>query len=199
MARTAGGGAPIVIAAPAHWGMSTIGALSAALRGKPGLAAATSRVSDAAAALAGLKAGSGLPGSRRGGTLRFRWQRHQRDHRRRRDTSQIGETVRYPEFSGDLVDQALLNHVIAGISESSDADPAGTAAVGSLSRCATSAGRPRNAFLVRDGNVGQRQPARLRIGAAHHPPRSGCSNRHWRGCSPSCRNPCSATRFRPAS
>src|SRR5205085_1825872 len=28
--------------------------------------------------------------------------------------NQIGQTVRYLEFSGDQIDQALLNHVVAG-------------------------------------------------------------------------------------
>ena len=46
----------------------------------------------------------------------------------------IGETVRYADFSGDQIDQAVLNHVIAGIADANNADPAGTAAVGSLTR-----------------------------------------------------------------
>src|SRR6201999_745622 len=48
--------------------------------------------------------------------------------------SPIGATVRYADFSGDQVDQALLNHVVVGIAEANDADPASTAAVGSLAR-----------------------------------------------------------------
>jgi len=46
----------------------------------------------------------------------------------------ICETVRYPDFSGDQIDQALLNHVVAGIADANDSDPASTAAVGSLAR-----------------------------------------------------------------
>ena len=103
MARTAGGGAPIVIAAPAHWGMSTIGALSAALRGKPGLAAAPV-VSDAAAALAGLKAGSGLPDHGVVALCDFGGSGTSVTIADAATLSQIGETVRYPEFSGDLVE-----------------------------------------------------------------------------------------------
>ena len=38
MARTVGGGAPIAIAVPAHWGPATVGALRGALRAKPSLA-----------------------------------------------------------------------------------------------------------------------------------------------------------------
>ena len=51
-----------------------------------------------------------------------------------RDFGPIGETVRYPDFSGEQIDQALLNHVVAGIADANNADPAGTAAVGSLAR-----------------------------------------------------------------
>jgi molecular chaperone DnaK (HSP70) len=39
----------------------------------------------------------------------------------------IGETVRYAEFSGDGIDQAVLNHVLAGVADANNADPAGTA------------------------------------------------------------------------
>ena len=39
-----------------------------------------------------------------------------------------------PDFSGDQIDQAILTKVVAGIFEASDADPSGTAMVGSLSR-----------------------------------------------------------------
>ena len=46
----------------------------------------------------------------------------------------IGETVRVPDFSGDQIDQAILTKVVAGIFEATDADPSGTAMVGSLAR-----------------------------------------------------------------
>ena len=46
----------------------------------------------------------------------------------------LEETTRHPDFSGDLIDQALLNHVLEGIAHAGGVDPAGTAAVGSLSR-----------------------------------------------------------------
>ena len=133
LVRSTGGEAPTAIAVPAHWGVQTVGALRTALRGKPALAGAP-LVADSTAALAGLRAGSGLPehgiialcdfgGS---GTTISLADADAAD-------GLIGAAVRCPEFSGDLVDQSLLNHVIAGLSESSDADPASTAAVGSLS------------------------------------------------------------------
>lgn len=133
LVRSTGGEPPTAIAVPAYWGVQTVGALRTALRGKPALAGAP-LVADSTAALAGLRAGSGLPehgvialcdfgGS---GTTISLADADAAD-------GLIGPAVRCPEFSGDLVDQSLLNHVIAGLSESSDADPASTAAVGSLS------------------------------------------------------------------
>ncbi len=46
----------------------------------------------------------------------------------------IEDTTRYTEFSGDQIDQALLNHVLEGITNAGGIDPAATAAVGSLTR-----------------------------------------------------------------
>jgi hypothetical protein len=138
MARTVGGGAPIAIAVPAHWGAATVGALRGALRTIPSLApngVAPALVPDSVAALSALQSTPGLPssgvvvlcdfgGSGTSVTLA--------DAGANFDT--IGETVRYADFSGDQIDQALLNHVVAGISEAGGADPASTAAVGSLAK-----------------------------------------------------------------
>ena len=138
MARTVGGGAPIAIAVPAYWGPATVGALRGALRTKPSLApngVPAALIPDSAAALAALQAAPGLPsngavvlcdfgGSGTSVTLADAGS----------NFDAIGETVRYHEFSGDQIDQALLRHVLAGIAEANDADPAGTAAVGSLAR-----------------------------------------------------------------
>jgi actin-like ATPase involved in cell morphogenesis len=133
LVRSAGGETPTAIAVPAHWGLQTVGALRAALRGKAALAGVP-LVADSTAALAGLRAGASLPdhgvvtlcdfgGS---GTSISLADADAGD-------ALIGPTVRCSEFSGDLVDQAVLNQVISGLSESAGADPASTAAVGSLS------------------------------------------------------------------
>ena len=138
LARTAGGGAPITIAVPAYWGPAAVGALRAALRTKPSLTpngVAPSIIPDADAALTGLRTAPGLPASGvvvlcdfggTGTSITLA------------DASAglaiIGDTVRYQEFSGELIDQALLNHVVSGIAEANDADPGSTAAVGSLAR-----------------------------------------------------------------
>ncbi|MGE2692179.1 Hsp70 family protein, partial [Mycolicibacterium pulveris] len=138
MARTVGGGAPVAIAVPAHWGPGTVGALRGALRTKPSLmpdGTPPALIPDSVAALASLQAAPGLPadgvivlvdlgGSGTSITLT--------DAASNFDP--VGETVRYPEFSGDLIDQALLNHVTAGIAASADADPTGTLGLGSLAR-----------------------------------------------------------------
>ena len=138
MARTVDGGAPIAIAVPAHWGAATVGALRGALRAKPGLApngVPAALIADSVAALWALQTAPGLPsngvvvlcdfgGSGTSVTLA--------DAGTVFDA--IGETIRYHDFSGDQIDQSLLNHVVAGIAEASDADPASTAAVGSLAR-----------------------------------------------------------------
>src|SRR5262249_52455751 len=44
----------------------------------------------------------------------------------------IADTVRYPQFSGDFIDQALLFHVLDEIRHADGVDPAGTAVVGQL-------------------------------------------------------------------
>ena len=118
---------------PAHWGAGPIGALRGALRAKPSLApngAPAALISDSVAALAALQVAPGLPsngvvalvdlgGSGTSITLADAGS----------NFDQIGETVRYSDFSGDQIDQALLNHVVAGIAEASSADPTWTPGV----------------------------------------------------------------------
>src|ERR1700704_5710280 len=111
MARTVGGGAPIANGVPAALIPDSVAAL-AALQAAPGLP------SSGVVALVDL-GGSGTSITLADAGSNF---------------DQIGETVRYPDFSGDQIDQALLNHVVAGIGEANNADPTGTAAVGSLAK-----------------------------------------------------------------
>src|SRR6202171_3614083 len=135
-ARAVGAAAPIAIAVPAQWDAGTVGALRGALRAKPSLApngVPAALIPDSVAALAALQAAPGLPsngvvalvdlgGSGTSVTLADAGS----------NFDQIGETVRYPDFSGDQIDQALLNHVVAGIGEANNADPTGTLGLGSL-------------------------------------------------------------------
>ncbi|WP_165604624.1 Hsp70 family protein, partial [Mycolicibacterium elephantis] len=138
MARTVGGGAPIAIAVPAHWGPGTVGALRGALRSKPSLmpdGQPPALIPDSVAALASLQAAPGLPGDGivvlvdlggSGTSITLANAGSNFDA--------VGETVRYHEFSGDQLDQALLNHVTASIAESANADPTGTLGLGALAR-----------------------------------------------------------------
>src|SRR6476469_4581401 len=137
LANTVGGGQPVAIAVPAHWGPATVGALRGALRDKPNLSPGgvpAALIPDSLAALAALQTAPGLPagvvalvdlgGSGTSITLADATA----------NLAPVGETVRYGEFSGDGIDQAILNHVLAGVADANNADPAGTAAVGSLTR-----------------------------------------------------------------
>ncbi|WP_018602489.1 Hsp70 family protein [Mycobacterium sp. 155] len=138
IARAAGGGSPVTVAVPAYWGPAAVGALRGALRGKPALAPAgvpAELVPDSVAALAALRANPGLPGE---GVVVLCDLGGSGTSLTLADAgaglATIGQTVRYPDFSGDQVDQALLNHVLNGVAAAGNADPAGTAAVGSLAR-----------------------------------------------------------------
>ncbi|KUH86557.1 Hsp70 family protein, partial [Mycobacterium sp. GA-1999] len=123
----ADGAADLTVAVPAHWRPSVADTLRRALHDEVPV------VSDATAALTALNADPGLPsrgvvvlcdfgGSGTSITLVNASSNH----------AVVGETVRFADFSGDLVDQALLTHVMASIT--TDADPSGTAMVSSLAR-----------------------------------------------------------------
>jgi hypothetical protein len=119
----------VTVSVPAHWRPSVVDTLRRNLRGKPPV------VSDASAALTALRANPGLPmhgvivlcdfgGSGTSITLA----------NAARDSSPVGETVRFADFSGDHIDQALLTHIVAGLVDASHTDPSSTAMVGSLAR-----------------------------------------------------------------
>jgi len=133
-----GGGpsADLAIAIPGHWGPSTTWAFRSALGNSRTLSQTSEPVrlvSDAVAALTALQANAGITvngvvalidfgGSGTSITLADAGSSFE----------PIDETLRYADFSGDLIDQALLSHVLDSLG--GDSDPAGTAAVGSLSR-----------------------------------------------------------------
>ena len=137
LARSAANAAPvseIAVTVPAHWRPPVVDALRAALQSKPGLSRSP-LVSDATAALTALRSDPGLPSTGvivlcdfgGSGTSITLVDAAAKD-------APIGETVRVPDFSGDHIDQAVLTKVVAGVFEASDADPSGTAMVGSLAR-----------------------------------------------------------------
>ncbi|MGZ8803207.1 MAG: Hsp70 family protein, partial [Mycobacterium sp.] len=121
---------PVAISHPAHWRPGAVDALRAD--------APAPLVSDAEAALTALSRDPGLPtrgivavcdfgGTGTSLTLIDMAPDASAE-------SQLSATVRHLDLSGDLIDQALLKHVVDGLSEAGIIDLSGTSAVGSLSR-----------------------------------------------------------------
>ena len=132
---------PPGVAFPAHWRTAAVEALRRALLRLPEWSARPERltlVPDAAAALSALQAEPGLPTRGVvalcdfGGTGTSITLADAADGYR-----PIGATVRHHDFSGELIDRALLAHVVADLSISATADVAGTAAIGSLHQLRT--------------------------------------------------------------
>jgi molecular chaperone DnaK (HSP70) len=142
LAYTATGGRPlpesVAVTYPAHWGPAAVDALGSALSrvsewSNP--ARPLTLIPDAAATLIAVRANPGIPargivavcdfgGSGTSITLVDVAGEYQ----------PVVPTVRYHDFSGDLVDQALLTAVMADMPGTGGFDPAGTSAIGSLSR-----------------------------------------------------------------
>lgn len=128
---------PVGVAYPAHWRPSAVDALRVALAAVPEFATGERAplVPDAVAALTALQHDPGVPargviavcdfgGTGTSVTLADA----------ANGFAPMGPTVRYADLSGDLIDRALLTHVIAGLSEAGSTDLSGTSAIGSLTR-----------------------------------------------------------------
>ncbi|WP_445165831.1 Hsp70 family protein [Mycolicibacterium sp. Dal123E01] len=119
---------------PAHWAPAAVEALRRALRQVPEWSADEPLlIADSAAAVTALSANPGLPtrgvvalcdfgGSGTSITLV------------EGARGQIAPTVRHHDFSGDLIDQGLLAHVVAELSAGGSLDVTSTSAIGSLTR-----------------------------------------------------------------
>ena len=113
------GGGPssdVAIAIPAHWGPSTTWAFRSALGNSRTLSQTgepVRLVSDAVAALTALQANPGITVNGVVALLDFGGSGTSITLADARSSFEpIGETLRYADFSGDLVDQALLSHVL---------------------------------------------------------------------------------------
>lgn len=129
---------PPTITYPAHWRSGSVDALRSALAAAPGWSGAEQQVttiSDATAAITALLADPGVPtrgvialcdfgGTGTSVTLLDAGAGYR----------PVGPTARHADFSGDLIDQALLKHVIADLSTAGAVDVSGTSALGSLNR-----------------------------------------------------------------
>lgn len=137
MARSVGYGTPITIAVPAYWSEGQSAALREEFFAQPGLTAhgvAPALVSDATAALTALRAEPGFPTNgvvalcdfgAAGTTVTLF----------RSAGAQIGPSVRYTDFSGDAIDQLVLNHLRGnGPSADTTGGLASTTRMGSLTR-----------------------------------------------------------------
>jgi actin-like ATPase involved in cell morphogenesis len=124
----------VAVTYPAHWRPAAVDALRNALASVPKLHDAP-LVSDASAALTALQDDPGVPtrgvialcdfgGTGTSITLVDA----------ANGFAPIGPTVRHTDLSGDLIDQALLTHVINDLSTAGTIDLSGTSAIGSLSR-----------------------------------------------------------------
>ena len=126
------------IAVPAYWGTSTLWALRNVLRTNPSLApngVPARLISDAVASLTALHVNPGLSPHGVVALLAFGGGGTSITLADAASAFEpIEDTTRYTEFSGDQIDQALLNHVLDDIANAGGVDPAGTAAVGSLTR-----------------------------------------------------------------
>jgi len=128
----------VAVTYPAHWGSKAVDALGGALSlvGEwSNRARALTLIPDAAATLVAVRANPGIPargivavcdfgGSGTNITLVDA----------AGDYQPLATTVRHHDFSGDLIDQALLTAVMANIGSDDSFDPSGTSAIGSLSR-----------------------------------------------------------------
>ncbi len=126
---------PVGVTYPAHWRPSSVDALRNALASVPELRGPAPVVSDVSAALTALHDDPGVPtrgvialcdfgGSGTSITLVDAANGYQ----------PIGPTVRHTDLSGDLIDQALLTHVINDLAAAGSVDLSGTSAIGALTR-----------------------------------------------------------------
>ena len=89
----------------------------------------------------------------------------------------IGEVVRHGEFSGEQIDQAILSHVLAGVCRRRRSDPAGTAAVGSLTALAWRMPAGQGTAVGRDHHGHPGATARIHLRCAVDPRRIGAPDR----------------------
>jgi hypothetical protein len=115
MARAVGYGSPITIAVPAYWSEGRIAALREEFFAQPGLApdgVPPVLISDATAAMAALRTKPGFPTDGVVALCDFGASGTSVSLINVRSSSQqIGPPVRYAEFSGDAIDQLILNHL----------------------------------------------------------------------------------------
>jgi hypothetical protein len=133
---TNGGGVagPVAVTYPAHWRPATVDALRTALSELPEFRS-TVLMSDATAAVTALRDDPGLPASGLIALCDFGGSGTSISLvEAGKGSAQRGSTVRHTDFSGDLIDQAVLTHVLSGLADAGSVDVTGTSAIGPLNR-----------------------------------------------------------------
>jgi hypothetical protein len=138
MARAVDYGTPITIAVPAYWPEQKSAALREEFFAQPGLApngVPPALISDATAALTALRAEPDFPTEgvvalcdfgASGTTVTL--------SDAGSDFQQIGPSVRYPDFSGDVIDELILDHLREAVPTDTTGGMASTTRMGSLAR-----------------------------------------------------------------
>ncbi|OBA87522.1 molecular chaperone, partial [Mycobacteriaceae bacterium 1482268.1] len=124
---------PVVVTHPAHWRPPSVDALRGALAQLHEFSAAAV-VSDARAAVTALHDDPGLPTSGVVALCDFGGSGTSITLVDVATGEPAGQTLRHTDLSGDLIDKAVLTHVLEGLSDAGAVDVTGTSAIGPLSR-----------------------------------------------------------------
>jgi actin-like ATPase involved in cell morphogenesis len=126
----------VAVTHPAHWGPTAVDSMRAALgRVSEWSHGRLTLLPDSVAALIALQANPGVPNRGIIAVCDFGGTGTTVALLDAADGYQaVGAAVRYREFSGDLIDQALLTHVVADLSSAGSFDTSATSAIGSLTR-----------------------------------------------------------------
>jgi actin-like ATPase involved in cell morphogenesis len=125
----------VAVTYPAHWGPKAVNAMRVALgRVSEWSDGRLALVPDSVAALIALRANPGLPNRGIIAVCDFGGTGTTLSLLDADGYQAVAPTVRHGEFSGDLIDQALLTHVVAELSSTGSFDTSATSAIGSLTR-----------------------------------------------------------------
>lgn len=125
---------PIAVTHPAHWHVGAVDALRTALTEVPEFGPTAQVLPDATAALTALQADPGLPTTGVIALCDFGGSGTSITLADADGMRPIAPTVRHLDLSGDVIDQALLTHVVGGLGSAGAVDMSGTSAIGGLTR-----------------------------------------------------------------
>ncbi|WP_419866464.1 Hsp70 family protein, partial [Mycobacterium kyorinense] len=125
----------IAVTHPAHWPPMAVDALRAALSRVPEWAGGLTLLPDYLAALTALQSDPGLPGRGIIAVCDFGGSGTSLTLVDAANGYQpVAPTMRHTEFSGDVIDEALLSHVLAELSAAGPLDTSETSEIGSMTR-----------------------------------------------------------------